>query len=144
MPGNTKARLQEARRLLEDDPKVVFAYLFGSFGRYNPTPLSDVDIAVYLDPDALAADACLDLTEALTRAMQTDDVDLVVLNDAPLSLAGRIQQSAKVLVDREPGLRFAYESLVRRQFADFARRERDILFRRYGIDRSGTDSAQAR
>jgi predicted nucleotidyltransferase len=34
---------------LENDLRVVFGYLFGGYARGNPTPLSDGDIALYLD-----------------------------------------------------------------------------------------------
>jgi predicted nucleotidyltransferase len=135
LPADINARLPLARLTLEKDPSVVFAYLFGGFGRGKPTPLSDVDIAVYLEPSAEVPSAKLDLIGALMQALDTDEVDIVVLNEAPLALAGRIQQTAQVLVDKVPSRRFAYESLIRRQFADFAICERMMLFRRFGLDR---------
>lgn len=134
LPSDINARLQQARQALEKDPGVVFAYLFGGFGRGKPTPLSDVDIAVYLNRGADGSSAKLDLIGSLMQALDTDEVDLVILNEAPLSLAGRIQQTARVLVDKDPSRRFVYESLIRRQFADFAIRERTLLFERFGID----------
>lgn len=109
--------------------------IFGSFGRGRPTFLSDVDIAVFLEGSADTAEAKLDLIGDLTRALDTDEVDLIVLNEAPLSLAGRIRQSRRVLVDKNRSRRLSYESLMRRQFADFAIQERSILFRGFGIDR---------
>jgi predicted nucleotidyltransferase len=106
----------------------------GGFGRGKPTPLRDVDIEGYRDRGADVLSAKLDLIDVLMQALDTDEVDLVILNEAPLSLAGRIQQTARVLVDKDPNRRFAYESLIRRQFADFAIRERTLLFERFGID----------
>ena len=129
------ASLSQAQNVLEQDSRVIFAYLFGSFGRRKPTPLSDVDIAVYLERKTNVSAAKLDLIGGLTRALGSDEVDLVVLNEAPLSLAGRIQLSHRVLVDKDRGRRLSYESLTRRQFADFAIRERAILSRRFGLDR---------
>lgn len=135
LPFDINARLQQARQALEKDPRVVFVYLFGSFSRGRPTPLSDIDIAIYLDRGADVFSAKLDLIGFLMQTLATDEVDIVILNEAPLSLAGRIQQTAQVLVDKDPSQRFAYESLIRRQFADFAIRERAMLFERFGIDR---------
>ena len=135
LPPDINARLQQARQALEKDPRAVFAYLFGGFGRGKSTPLSDIDIAVYLDRSADVSATKLDLIGAFMQALDTDEVDIVILNEAPLSLAGRVQQTARVLIDKVPSQRFAYESLIRRQFADFAVRERMILFRRFGIDR---------
>jgi predicted nucleotidyltransferase len=127
--------LPRARRILEEDSRVIFAYLFGSYGRDKPTPLSDIDIAIFLDPRAKVGTAKLDLIDKLTRALETEEADLVILNEAPLSLAGRIQQSSQILVDKDRNCRMTYESLTRRQFADFAFHERAILARRFGIDR---------
>lgn len=134
LPPDLNTRLQQAQHALEADSRVVFAYLFGGLGRDKPTPLSDVDIAVCLDHHADIPATKVDLIGLLTQTLNTDEVDLVILNEAPLSLAGRIQRSAHVLVDKSPSQRFAYESLIRRQFADFAIREQSILFKRFGID----------
>jgi hypothetical protein len=57
----------------------------------------------------------------------------VILNNAPLSLAGRILQGRKVLVDKEPFVRHIFESRILREFFDFAVKEKNILKRRYGI-----------
>lgn len=141
LPSDIESRLPLARRALEDDPRVVFAYLFGGLARGRASPLSDVDVAVYLASDADVLSAKLDLIGAITRVLATDAVDLVVLNEAPLSLAGRIQQGAQVLVDKEPGCRFVYESLIRREFADFQMQEQKILNRRFGLDRQAADPA---
>ena len=40
------------REVLADHPQVIFAYLFGGLARGEPKPLSDVDIAVYLEDTA--------------------------------------------------------------------------------------------
>jgi predicted nucleotidyltransferase len=40
---------------LEQEPDVVVAYLFGSVARGTAGPLSDVDVAVLLRPDATGA-----------------------------------------------------------------------------------------
>ncbi len=63
---------------------VVLAYLFGSQASGTGTPLSDVDIAVLLEPNTpspgtVQATLISDLMLALGRS----DVDVVVLNTAP-------------------------------------------------------------
>jgi predicted nucleotidyltransferase len=40
--------LSKLKESLSIDNNIVFAYIFGSYGMGKPTPLSDVDIAVYL------------------------------------------------------------------------------------------------
>jgi len=55
----------------------------------------------------------------------------VVLNSAPLSLVGRILGARRVIADKQPYLRHAFESRTLREFFDFRRKEQDILFRRF-------------
>lgn len=110
---------------------MIFAYLFGGLAKGGPNPLSDVDIAVYVGVKKTLD--YLELFSGITRVLGTDEVDLVVLNDAPLSLAGRILQNRRLLVDKAPYLRHEYESLALREFFDFAVKEREILKRRYAL-----------
>ena len=73
-------------------PPVVAAYLFGSAARGETTSLSDVDIAVYLDEPSRESRvaAYLGLRRRLALALGNGPVDLVLLDDAPPALAGRI------------------------------------------------------
>jgi predicted nucleotidyltransferase len=73
---------------LDADADVVFAYLFGSQATSRATPASDVDVAVYLRANADPFESRLRLMGVLEHALGTDAIDLVVLNTAPLSLAG--------------------------------------------------------
>ena len=75
--------------------------------------------------------ARLELASTAAAHLGTDHLDLVVLNSAPLSLAGRILQTRRVLVDRDPFLRHRYESLTARMFHDFRIREHRILSHRF-------------
>ena len=119
--------------VLKDEPNIAFMYLFGGLLNKKSNPLSDVDIAVYLKN--IKRFDYLDTFSRITDILGTDEVDLVVLNNAPISLAGRVLQNRKVLVDNDPFLRHSYESLTLREYFDFSVKEKDILFRRYGIGR---------
>jgi predicted nucleotidyltransferase len=118
---------------LKDASNIAFMYLFGGLLNKKSNPLSDVDIAVYLK-NTKNFDY-LDTFSKITDILGTDEVDLVVLNNTPISLAGRILQNRKVLIDNDPFLRQRYESLTMRKYFDFSVKEKDILFRRYGIGR---------
>jgi predicted nucleotidyltransferase len=77
------------------DDGVLLAYLFGSLAADRGHRESDVDIAVLLDPNRYREprarfEAQLRLIGELMRALATDAVDLVVLNDAPPLFARRI------------------------------------------------------
>lgn len=110
---------------------VQFAYLFGSAATGRLTPRSDVDVAIFVSPQAEAHAVRLDVMRAVTRHLSTDAVDIVVLNSAPVAPAGRILTTRRVLLDRAPFARHRYESLTARMFHDFRIREHQLLARRY-------------
>ena len=131
IPENIHQRIGSLPDLFRDDPNIIFAYLFGGLLKDKLNPLSDVDLSVYVrNPDKVDY---LELFGRIARLLATDEIDLVILNKAPLALAGRILQNRKVLMDKSPFLRHKYESLILREFFDFQIKERDILKRRYGI-----------
>lgn len=126
-------RIDSLRRLMEREfPFVTFAYLFGSVATGRAGARSDVDIAVYLEDTADSFEARLDIASRASLHLATDRVDVVVLNSAPLSLAGRILQTRQVLLDRDPFARHRYESITARMFHDFRIREHRILAERAG------------
>lgn len=135
LPPGIMSRMPAARETLMQSPDIVFAYLFGGLSAGRQDPLSDVDIAVYLNDTHDLADRKLNLFDRLTDALGTAEVDLIVLNTAPVSLAGRILQNKQLLVDKEPFRRHAYESLVLREFFDFRVKEAAFFERRFGIGR---------
>ena len=74
---------------LSKQKHVKLAYLFGSVAEGKEGKLSDVDLAVFLDESLSKPERFnlqLKLMSELTGIMKTDKVDLVIMNDAPLSL----------------------------------------------------------
>lgn len=49
LPSNILSRIPAVREVLSLDQRVLFAYLFGGHSAGRIRPLSDVDIAVYLN-----------------------------------------------------------------------------------------------
>ena len=85
-----------------------FAYLHGSraFGRYRPD--SDVDIAAYFGgqpPNAF-------------DILMPPGVDLLVLDHAPLELAGRVAARGRLLFDDDPVSRVRWEATTRKIYFD--------------------------
>jgi len=127
--------IEKAQQILEKSENILFAYLFGSVARGEHSALSDIDIAVYLHENTDLTAEKLKLLGDLLDHMGTDNIDLVILNTAPLSLAARILKSREILVDRNPFVRHRYESLVMREYFDFSFLETSILNRRYAHGR---------
>jgi len=116
---------------LKNRQKVVFAYLFGSLARDKVLPLSDIDIAIYLKEGVDLDKEKMSILQNLIDLLGTEEIDLVLLNTAPLTLKARIVEDKKILVDKEPFLRHSFESLVLREYFDFSKKEEQIFKRRF-------------
>lgn len=119
LPPDVRERLETLGPALARSSAIVFAYLFGSAGRGELRPQSDVDVAVFLAPGTDHAEGLLDSIGCVTGHLGSDEVDVVLLNTAPTALVGRCLQSRRVIVDRDPFLRHRFESAELRKFFDF-------------------------
>ena len=124
--------IAKARAAMEGHSSIVFAYLFGSQARGAPSPHSDIDIAVFVDTNDLA-DEKLAIIGDLINRLGTDEIDLVILNTAPLPLRARVLRKKEILIDRKPHRRHLFESLVLREYFDFSIKEDAISKRRYSL-----------
>lgn len=125
LPPDIRDRFPAVAAFFQSRQDVRFAYLFGSMARGTDGPLSDVDIAVYIDSDD--PETPLDIIGHLNNILQTDEVDLVILNTAPLTLKGKILESREVIADNDPFFRHRFESLTMRMYWDFREVEMRIL-----------------
>jgi predicted nucleotidyltransferase len=131
IPSDISKRLSLLEPLLSSDSRIIFAYIFGGLSSGEQRPLSDIDIAVYLSSCIDKAEVKLEIIGGLSDVLKTDEIDLVILNDAPISLVGRILKKKRLIADKQPFLRHRFESLALREFFDFSRNEQGILFRRF-------------
>ena len=131
LPENILQLLPEAVDYLESHPEVIFAYLFGGLARGKPQPLSDVDIAIYLKTVGKVTEEKLEILGNLVTILQTDEIDLVVLNTANLALVMNIVKARKIIVDKDPFSRHIFESVTMRKYFDFSIKEAAMLRRRY-------------
>ena len=117
-------RLRDGAAGVFEGTPVAFAYLFGSHATGRPHPRSDVDVAVWVDevPAERFLDLSLRLAVALERACGVGPIEaLVVLNEAPITLAGRILAERQVIYSRDEPARVRFESRTFRMFCDFER-----------------------
>ena len=107
---------------VKNDPEIVALYCFGSYAHGRVGPLSDVDLAVLLDqniPPGRYFNKRLRLHSLIARIIKTDEVDLVILNSAPLLLVHRVLKGGRLLYEREPAKRIAFEVKAIREYLDF-------------------------
>ncbi|OBF92948.1 DNA polymerase III subunit beta [Mycobacterium sp. 852002-51163_SCH5372311] len=86
----------------------IFAYLHGSRAAGTGKPDSDMDVAAYFDGHPPAA----------FELLLPPEVDLLVLNQAPLELAGRVAVNGKLLFERDASARVAWEATTRKIYFD--------------------------
>ena len=104
---------------LRDRGDVAAVYLFGSQARGTSGPGSDVDIGVLFatpQPSTLMARR-FELEGEIERVLG-QRVDLVELGDAPVDLRIRVLREGRLIVDRLPALRIAFEVQTRNEAFD--------------------------
>jgi uncharacterized protein len=106
-----------------DQEGVVAAMLIGSQASGNTSPLSDVDIAVWHDPDLDSRgrfDLQLSLASDAGDALATDEIDVVMLNHAPPLMRHRAIRDGKRLVERDHDERVRLETRAILDYLDTA------------------------
>jgi uncharacterized protein len=100
-------------------PEVSAAYLFGSVARGTSRTTSDVDVGALLErpPAGTLGDLPFDLEAELERLLGAP-TQVIVLNRAPADLVHRVLRDGKLLVDRDPSARIAFEVRARNEFFD--------------------------
>jgi uncharacterized protein len=111
--------LEKLRKLFRVEPAVNFAYVFGSVAHGVTGPLSDIDIAVYLDERVDEFDFKAALTERLVRGFGVEKIDLVVLNSAPAGMGFSVI-STGIVVKESKAHRVEFETSVLKEYLDFA------------------------
>jgi predicted nucleotidyltransferase len=91
-PDTVDAIARRIRSVVESDCRVRFVYLYGSRARGDARPGSDVDLAVSLRPSGSLLDDAR-LHDQLAAALDPDDVDLLIVDSAPLWLQFRVLSS---------------------------------------------------
>ena len=105
------------------------AYLFGSQARGNAGPLSDVDVAVYVEPASLDRPGFgvqAELGSELQAALGRSDVDIVLLNHAPPLLYHRVLRDGERLLSRSEPDTATREGQALSRYCDFVPQLRKI------------------
>lgn len=86
-----------------------FALVHGSRASGDPRADSDLDVAAWWPSPDVPASFDVDVP---------DGVDLMVLNSAPLELAGRVAERGRLLFDDDPPARVRWQATTRKIYFD--------------------------
>jgi predicted nucleotidyltransferase len=103
-------------------PEVLEGYLFGSTARREQQAHSDVDVAVYVDLELAPAAPygySASLATDLMAAAGGRGVDVVVLNEAPPLLYGRVLRDGIRLIARDLAATTGREGRALSRYCDF-------------------------
>ncbi len=118
------------RTYFKTRPEVQIAYLFGSQATGKTNRLSDVDVAVFVDPSriplSLPYGYKAEIGTDLIGLLKTNRVDVVLLNEAPFFLRHQVVKSGKCLFARDPNLQIRFEAEIMSRYPDLQR-----LFQKY-------------
>ena len=107
--------------LLNKQPHILFAYLFGSKVKGYANERSDWDIAIFIK-DSIRENGlwpAFELEAQLSRAVKAT-VQVTILNTPlPPVFAFEILKGGILLVDRGPNLRINFENKILRQYHDW-------------------------
>ena len=114
----------------ETKQPIDLVYIFGSRAAGREGSISDYDIAVLYSKHHLT-NRRHELAHKLNKILMTDQVDLVVLNSAPIELGYAVIATGIVVYEVNVKVRVEYEALTLSRYGDYLpilRRQReDIL-----------------
>jgi predicted nucleotidyltransferase len=116
-----KQKIRPIIELLNKQPHITFAYLFGSKAKGYANERSDWDIAIYMT-DSIKENGlwpAFELEALLSRAVK-ETVQVTILNTPlPPVFAFEILKDGILLIDRKPDLRIEIENRILRHYYDW-------------------------
>ena len=102
--------------------EVQFAVIFGSLAKGTANKLSDVDIAVMVDPhfvDTSPYGYHATLTADLMQKLKRNDVDVIMLDEAPILLKYQVLRYGNFIYIRDKQARIQFQVDTLNQYDDF-------------------------
>lgn len=109
--------------ILTPRAEVLDAYLFGSCATGRSQPHSDIDVGVYVDKQRIGESDYgyqAELTAALMSGLDTNRIDVVILNAAPPVLYHRVLRDGVRIVARDLASTTTREGFALSRYCDYA------------------------
>lgn len=115
--------MEQIINVLEKEPEVLFAYLFGSYAKGIQDKTSDIDVAIYLkDVNVLERNPLYPskLAIKIEKALvEKKTVDVSVLNGSTLRFRSQVLRYGKLLHSKDEKKRIEFETSSLTQYYDF-------------------------
>jgi predicted nucleotidyltransferase len=122
LPLDVQTKVGEIIKFVEADPAVTALYAFGGLAAGVLKPLSDLDFGILLD-DRLDKkqrfDKHIELIGVFNDTFRTDEIDLIIMNDAPIRMVFQILKTGKMLACRDSGALIDFRECLVKNYLDF-------------------------
>jgi len=122
LQGNILERLPALIQAVKQHFEIVAFYSFGGAAKNELKPLSDLDFAILLSKQLTKRqrfDKHLELIGIFNNLFRTDEIDLIILNDAPLRFCFTILTTGKLLYFRNKDDLIDFRDQVLKYYLDF-------------------------
>ena len=97
------------KKIFSDENNILLAYIFGSQLKGKTGPLSDYDFAVFLSQKP-SFQFKYKLKNKLVDVLNTGQVDLIILNDAPVELKYKVIATGKIIFQKNSAAKVEFEA----------------------------------
>lgn len=105
---------------LSENKDIAAAYFYGSYHTEMQTPLSDVDMAVLFSSQARRRlDDVMRIEADVVGICGCDDINILVLNDAPVLIQFKVISTGRLLYERNSDMVSDFQEVVFKCYADF-------------------------
>ncbi len=112
------------KQYFKKHPEIEVAYIFGSVAQGKENPLSDIDIAIIINPQQINEKMYrygykAEVLSDLIKLLKTNNVDLVILNEADILLRHRVLYFGKLIYSKNEKKRIEFQVDTVNKYNDF-------------------------
>ncbi|MBA3061736.1 MAG: nucleotidyltransferase domain-containing protein [Atribacteria sp.] len=111
-------KFNNIKKIFSDENNILLAYIFGSQLKGKTGPLSDYDFAVFLSQKP-SFQFKYKLKNKLLSILDSKQVDLVILNDAPIELKYKVIATGKVIFQKNSATKVEFEADTLSKYFDY-------------------------
>lgn len=117
---NIEHRMKELSRYFSGSSLITAVFIYGSYGTESQTNLSDVDLALLLSNDNVSLDDELKISAEISSLAGEDDINVVIMNRAPLTLQYKILSTGTLIYEKDSNRLNGFTEFVIKRYLDYA------------------------